>query len=73
MFEVENYEHLHLNTRIVWHCTKEEPIFTTSQHMLIFSAKKSSAGLVGGWVDGWMDVKAGLRFVYSNQNFQTNS
>ena len=22
---------------------------------------------MGGWVDGWMDVKAGLRIAYSNQ------
>ena len=22
---------------------------------------------MGGWVDGWVDVKAGLRIAYSNQ------
>ena len=26
---------------------------------------------MGGWVDGWMDGKAGLRIAYSNQKSKT--
>ena len=24
---------------------------------------------MGGWMDGWVDVKAGLRIAYSNQKY----
>ena len=41
--------------------------------MVLARLKKSGglhgweAGRLGGWVDGWLDVKAGLSIAYSNQ------
>ena len=48
-FEVENFE---LQILDLIYCT-EEDIYTANWHMLIFCAKKSGAGWVGGWMDGW--------------------
>ena len=32
--------------------------------------QKTLAGRKGGWMGGWMDVKAGLRIAYSNQKYR---
>ena len=67
-FEVENFENLRSNTKVVKHCTEKECIYTANKHMLLFVQNKSSARWVGrwmdGWVGGWMEVIAGLRIAY---------
>ena len=66
-YEVKNFgclcSNIRVNNRVVYHCTEEESINDTNHHLLIFCAKKSGAGGVGGW----MVQPAGLRFAYSDQ------
>ena len=56
-FEVENFKHL---------CQAQKMrAFYQQISICSFFAQKSRA--LGGWMDGWVDVGAGLRNPYSNQ------
>ena len=53
-----------------FNCTKDEHIYTTNQHMLIFCAKiMALEGWMNGWIGGRVGGRAGLRIAYSNQKF----
>ena len=46
-------------------CTKLEQINTVNVELLILCAKN-----LVRWMEGWKDVKAGLRIAYSNQKLK---